>query len=272
MNNREYKKGPSMQWLVSLRTWGWLIWRDIRVLQRNLIDSVLDSVLLPISFILVSGYVLPTMGITQAYGSFMVIGWLVAMVMNTPATEAAHLVADLDSEKRISYELTLPLPYWLLYLKYATVYAIKTMITNALTLPLGIILLWNRFDLTYFSFEKWVGMYMLMAFLFSFFALFVAIKIHTLEAHSRFWLRWGWQLMGLGGMATSWLGMYQVNELAAYVNLLNPMVYPFEGIRTAVFGQAGYINYWVCIIMMLIFMFFFAYQGIRNFKRRLDCV
>lgn len=255
-----------------LITLWWLMWRDIRVLQKDMFNHMLDALLLPLSFILINGYVMPELNVPEWYGSFTAIGCLITMCMNTPATDTWPLAADLDGEKRISYELTLPLPYWLVYIKFALVYAIKSIIINIPILPVSIVLLWNQFDLTYFSILKFCLSYVMTNLFFSFFSLYTTVALTDVEKFARFWQRWGWQLLTIGGLTTSWHMMYQASPIAAMLNLLNPCVYTFESVRAAIFGQQGYLNFWLCIGILIMLCVFFAYRGIYVFKKRLDCI
>ncbi len=257
---------------TSLKTVWWLLWRDIRVIRKDLFNHILDTLLLPLSFILINGYVMPVINVPQWYGTFMVAGWLVTMCMNTPATDTWSLAMDLEGEKRISYELTLPLPYWLVYVKYALVYAIKSIIINFLILPVSMILLWGQFNLLEISYIKTFICYITINIFFSFFCSYTSVALMSVEHFGRFWQRWGWQLLSIGGMTTSWLMMYEASHIAAYLNLLNPCVYAFESMRSALFGPTNYLNFWACIAILWCATFFFALRGIIIFKKRLDCL
>ena len=57
-----------------------------------------------------------------------------------------------------------------------------------------------------------------------------------------------------------------------YIALLNPLLYPMEGIRAAFFGQGGFISFWFCISMLSFFTILFGFIGIKRLKKRLDFI
>ena len=66
--------------------------------------------------------------------------------------------------------------------------------------------------------------------------------------------------------------LQEVSPRIAYISLLNPMVYIMEGTRAAVLGQEGSLDFWVCVLMTLVFTILCTFDGIRRIKRRLDYV
>ena len=97
----------------ALQTFGWLVWRDIRTIKYDFFNSLIDALIIPTTIIIVNGYILPYLGLPLDYGSFMVASSIVMMIyMNTNWHGANSFVQDIDGDRAISYELTLPLPSW----------------------------------------------------------------------------------------------------------------------------------------------------------------
>lgn len=256
-----------------LRVCAWLLWRDIRVIKKDFINNVLDAALLPISIVYISGYILPLLGLPQDYGSFTLIGLVVGMCFNATGTDSGNLVTDLEGPRTISYELSLPLPYWLVCIKIALSYAIKSAVANIWIFPIGYFLLGaTHFDLSQLVISKALLMYIVMNLFFGFFSLLLGAWIKTMDGYGRFWIRWGWQIYTIGGAQFSWQTLYQANALLATINLLNPLVYSFEGSRASILGQQGYINFWICIVATCMATLVCAFMAIRIFKQRLDCI
>lgn len=257
---------------IQMKTFWWLVWRDIRILFTNIISTIFDSLILPISFILINGYVMPALGTPESYGSFMVLGWFIIMSLNTQSTAAGDLVTDMSTNKAIYYELTLPLPYWLTYVKYGIVYAVKSMIANMGVIPLGILLLFKRFNLAGLCVYKALLFFVVMNIFLASISLISAVSSKTSDSYWRFWLRWGWQLLNWGGLCASWFTMHKIFPRLALIDLLNPFVYIFDGMRSAILGQSGYLNFWLCLGVTLLVSLAFGYIGVRIFKKRMDCV
>lgn len=256
----------------SLNTFMWLCWRDMRVLGKDFWNNVLDSLLLPTSFVVVSGYLMPALGLPADYGTFMLVSSVLGMCLNTPSTYSGELVADLEGPKNISYELTLPLSCSMVYHKIATVYALKAAILNIFVFPWGFLLLKGNVDLSHVSWFKFVLIYILSNIFYAFYTLCVAVWVKDTVSFGRFWIRWGWQIFVLAGWQFSWYMLYKVLPYLAYADLFNPILYTIEGTRAALLGQHGFINFWLCVLALLIATFLFGYLGLKRFRKRLDCV
>lgn len=261
-----------MEFKIAFKSFKWLFWRDLRILSKDFFNNILDAILLPCGFIITSGYIMPQFGLPEYFGSFMLVGSIIGMCFNSPSTYSGDLTADLEGPKTISYELILPLPYWLVYIKIGLVYAVKSIIVNIFSFPIGIILLFKEFDLTKISFVKFLIIYPSVNILFGFFALCVAVWVKNMVDFGRFWIRWGWQLFIFAGFQFSWLMMYKAIPWLGIFNLLNPLLYPMEAMRVAILGQKGYINFWICFLVILFSIFLFTFIGLKIFKKRLDCV
>jgi len=257
--------------LEILNTFSWLLWRDIRTLSKGFINSVLDATILPMGIVLLFGKVLPLMGMPINYGAILLIGTLNGMFMWTASAQSANFVTDLSGDKSINSELVLPIYSWLLYIKYALSYAIRSFFMSILIVPLGIIFL-KSIDLTQVSLLKFIFAYISAAIFFGFFTLFVAIYVKDILNFGRFWMRWGWLLFNMGGSQFSWLFMYKTMPTFAILNLLNPLIYPIEALRASFLGQCGYFPYAFSISAIWFFIVIFAIFGIKKFKIKLDCI
>ena len=59
----------------------WLLWRDVSILRKGILTTLFDSLIMPCSLIIIGGYILPYMGMPESYGSFMVVGSILVMVL-----------------------------------------------------------------------------------------------------------------------------------------------------------------------------------------------
>jgi ABC-type polysaccharide/polyol phosphate export permease len=257
----------------TLKLFGWLLWRNLRVLKEDFLNNAIDAMIVPSTFILVGGYILPYLGMPDNYGAFMIVSSLVLMCsFATTWRGSSKLIQDIDSDKAVSYELTLPIPSWLIFVKYAVAYACDAMFLNILTLPLGKLLLWHKFSLAKMSLPKFLIIYVSANLLFAFYAVWIASWAKGMQGFTRYWLRYGSQLMFFSGFQFPWSIFEKASPLFAHINLLNPFVYAFEGARASVLGQEGSLNYWWCLAMMWLYIIIFGYLAKGNFKKRLDYV
>lgn len=253
-------------------TFIWLIWRDIRVLGKNFVSSLIDAALLPIGWTFTSGYVMPLLGVPDNYGAFMLAGLAAGMCFNSTGTDGGNLVSDLEGPKSISYELSLPITYWMICIKTAIVYALRSMALNIFIFPIGALMLWGKIDIAAISYGKFLLIYLVANLMYGFFSLLVALSVKDNANYGRFWIRWGWLLFTSGGFQFSWHIMKEAVPIFGYISLLNPLLYPFEGMRAALLGQSEYINFWICLTVTALFTALFAIGALKIFKKRLDCV
>jgi ABC-2 type transport system permease protein len=259
--------------LSALKIFGWLLWRDMRVLKIDFINTFIDAMIIPATFIIISGYILPYLGMPMTYGSFMIVSTMLFMAFSTATWRGAtYLVQDIEGDRAVSYELTLPLPSWMVFVKFAFRYALNAIFVNIFTLPLGKILLWNQFDLSQFHVGKFILIYIAVTLFFGFFALWIASWVRGMVGFSRFWLRYGSQLLFFSGYQFPWEILNKALPAFSYVNLLNPFVYAFEGTRASVLGQEGNLPFWICFLVLVLYSALFGYCANRNFKQRLDCL
>ena len=94
----------------------------------------------------ITTYVMPAFGLSQTYGLFEFAGLLSVIGMWEIYPDVAQLLMDLEGNSHTSYQLTLPLPAWLLWLKTATFITIKSITLSLLTLPMEKIFFWIRFN------------------------------------------------------------------------------------------------------------------------------
>jgi hypothetical protein len=260
-------------YLSIINTSLWLLWRDIRLLRKNMVDTLIDSLIMPTSFIIIGGYIFPYLGMPANYGSFMVVGSLMMMCYGACAwLGASPLIADLENDRSITYILTLPIPSWIVPIKIATGFACQAMIRNIFTLILGKIILLDRFDLSQLSIPKFALMYVIANLLFGFLATTIAFWVNNSFEFGRFWMRIGSQLVFFSGFQFTWYVFYKSLPTLAYIDLINPLLYAFEGTRAAILGQHSSLNYWVCVGVSLMWIVVLGFVSNYLFKKKLDCV
>ena len=105
------------RWMISLRVFGWLLLADMRSLWKNFFNNLLDATAWPVVIIFINGIIMPAMGMEQDYGAFATVSIIVTMGFYSAWTGSMLIAADLAGPQTVSYELTLPLPYWMVWLK-----------------------------------------------------------------------------------------------------------------------------------------------------------
>jgi hypothetical protein len=257
---------------ISLQVFAWLLWFDVRFLWKEFFQNLLDALTWPAVIIFVNGFVVQSLGMTSDYGIFTVVSMIVIMGSYKAWTGSIAIASDLAGPQNISYELTLPLPYWMVWLKNGLSLAIQAAVFNIVPLFLGKIILGSLFDLSNFSLIEFVMIYILSSLFFGMFALWTTVITNSAEAHSRLELRLIGPMFFLNGWIASWAVMYSVSPALGIFVRCFPWIYAYEGCRAAVLGQEGYLSIWLCIEMLLLFTTLIAIMSTWLFKRRMDCV
>jgi ABC-type multidrug transport system permease subunit len=211
-------------------------------------------------------------GLPASYGVHILVGQGLASVVWLVSYDLNLLAYDLQGPKTISYELTLPITYRLIYLKYVLAAMIKGALVNLAALPVCALLIAQDVNVAAISPGTFLGGYLLAALLMAFFCMLLTVIFKNADALNSFWMRWGMALWMFSGLYTPWYVMAKAAAWAGYLTLLNPFLYAFEATHAAFMGQQQFINFWWCIIAMIGFIVLFAYVGMYRFKKRLDCV
>lgn len=222
--------------------------------------------------IVIFNYILPGLGIDRGYGVFILVGGVATVGLFTAISSIPELLNDIEDNHSIYYYLSLPLHQWLLFVRYALAFAMGSFMVSFALLPACKLLLWDLLDLSNFSLFKYLLIFPLLQIFFGFFALLVTAYTDTIVQYEKAWVRIVFPLWFFGGYQFPWRTMLDRLPYLAYLNLLNPITYCLEGFRGAVLGQEGYINFWICVGMLLLAIILVAFWGIKKLMRRLDCI
>ena len=136
----------------------------------------------------------------------------------------------------------------------------------------GKLFLWNTMSFTSFSPPKFFLIFVLTTLFTGTFSLFVVSTIQNIHHLGKVGIRYLFPMWFFSGANYSWHTVFKLSPIFAYITLANPLLYAMEGIHAAVLGQAGYLNYWLCVLMLIMFTIVFGFLGIWKLKKRLDFV
>jgi len=161
---------------IQLRVFGWLLYYELRAVLKDSKEYLLDSLSWPVVIILANGYIMPALGLPANYGTFSCISMMVIMASFTAWTSSMPLCTDLEGPKAISYELTLPVPYWMVWLKYIIALAVRAALFNFMPLIIGKIILGSAFSLPHFSIPHFLLIYFMACIFFASFATWASVN------------------------------------------------------------------------------------------------
>lgn len=261
-----------MTWSMYLTVFRHLLAADLKVLFEILRDKLINQAIYMAIVVMVVGYIMPQFGLPNDYGSFQLAGMVGSVALFDVFPNVMNLVSDFNGDRIISYHLSLPLPSWLVWLKTVCFYAITSIILGLWVLPIGKLTLLSSFDMTRISPIQFVVILVVIGFFFGAFSIFVASFVKDMERVDHVWARFVFPLWFLGGFQFSWAVLHRVSVPLSYIGLLDPVTYVMEGTRAAILGQEGYLNFWLCSGILILFTLVCFWSALTRLKKRLDYV
>jgi hypothetical protein len=250
-----------------------LMQRDFYVFSRDFKGDVLNMIIWPTSLVFTFGYVLPTFGLDAQYGCFMLVSSLATGFFYLAISFASNLLDDLENTRSIESYLVLPnLPHSLFFFQKATTFALYSTMLGTTLLPIGKLLLGSKLQFEHFSLYKLVLILFASGYFFGFFHLFLGALISNHRMFSHVWRRLYTPMQLLG---CYWFSLKMLKEsypAIAYIAIFNPLTYASEGIRAAVFGGEGSINFWISLTLMLVCCGVAAIGAHVILRKRLDFI
>ncbi len=249
-----------------------LLYTDYLLFKRIFGTKLIDVSIEVVTVVAVAGYLLPAFGIDIAYGSFMVAGMCATAGLFEVFPSVMNLVADFEGDRIISFYSTLPMPTSFVFIRLFLNYSLSAIPIALWVIPLSKLVLWNQFELSSIHVPKFLVAVVFISFLYGALILWVTSYVKRLETINSVWMRFLYPMWFLGGFQFSWYVLYGFSPTFAYLNLLNPFTYVMEMIRSSLLGQEGYINYWVCLVALTVFIVLFMSHGIKRLKKKLDFI
>jgi ABC-type polysaccharide/polyol phosphate export permease len=210
--------------------------------------------------------------LSATFGAFQFGGILAAIGLFELYSSAVDLVSDFEGDRVIDYRLTLPIPSWLAIASKAAYFFIIYLTLSILMLPIGKLLVWNQLDVTQINYLQLALALIAQSVFYACFVIWASSIIDNMSKLGSVWSRFIFPMWFMGGFQFSWISLYHVLPIVAWINLLNPMIYITESTRAALLGQADYLNFWLCLLAITFFSGICLAVGMRNLKKRLDYV
>jgi len=249
-----------------------MIKADMIVFKNLIIPECIDTFFWMTSIIAIFTYVLPKMGIVNTYGQFITIGLIVGGPFWGIWSNSIKFISDMDGNQEITYFLTLPIPNWLILITQTISLSIQSMLKAFIILPFGKLLLMNNMDLSNISIWKYILAFVIMNVFCNSLSLFIVGFVKSMNHVERIGIRILFPIWSLGCSQFPWKVINELSTWFGYVSLANPLTYAMEAMHAAIEGQSGYLNYNICLLVMLAAIFVFSAIGIMRLKKRLDFV
>jgi len=249
-----------------------LLQTKFATINRVLTDKSIDFYIWEVCTLLVSGYLMQSFGLSSDYGPFQLGSILASLGLFEMYGNAITLISDIEGERVISYYLTIPTNAITVLSSYVFYYTIINTIITIVAIPIAKIILLDKFILANVAWLQLLLFIVLMNFVCATATLLFSAFIPSIDKVGRIWMRIIFPLWFLGGFNFSWFSVNAKIPWISYFMLLNPITYMTEGIRAALIGQDGNLNFWLCCVVLTITFGVTSILAYKALKKRLDFV
>ena len=245
-----------------------LMRRDLRVAVRELPFTLVRTLMQPLLFVVVFGYLLPKMGFVRGnYGAAMLPGILaISLTMSSVQSVALPMVADFGWTREIEDRLLAPIPTWLLAAQKVISGALQGVVAAAVVLPLARLVMGPIDGLTLTHFGAALVVTLLGAATFSALGLWMGTAISPQQVGLMFSVIIA-PMIFFGCAYYPWRGLSTVPAMQVAV-LVNPLVYVAEGMRGTLTPSIPHMPLVVVVLALVGLLALFSFLGTRAFMRR----
>jgi len=250
------------------RVFGALLRRDVRVARRELPYFLIRTVMQPVLFLIVFGYLLPKMGFVQrGYTLALLPGILaVSLALSAVQSVALPMVQDFGFTREIEDRLLAPVPMSLIAIEKVVSGALQGVIAACVVLPIARVIMGPMPELELTNPLLVLAITLLGSTLFASLGLFIGTVISATQIGLMFSIIIAPMLM-FGCAYYPWRGLDAVPAFK-YGVLINPLVYVAEAMRGALTPSLPHMPLVASCAAMLALTALFLALGLQSFRRR----
>lgn len=245
-----------------------LLRRDVRVAARELPYFLLRTIMQPLLFVIVFGFLLPRMGFVRTgYGAALLPGILaVSLTLSAVQSVALPMVQEFGWTKEIEDRLLAPVRTEVIAAEKIVAGALQGIVSAAVVLPIARAVMGPIPGLTFAHAGELTLVVVLGAGAFSALGMWLGTAIEPQQIGLMFSVIVA-PMIFFGCAYYPWRGL-DVVPVMKYLVLLNPMVYVAEGMRAALTPAVPHMPLAVALSALLAIAAAFWTLGYRSFRRR----
>jgi ABC-2 type transport system permease protein len=245
-----------------------LLRRDIRVASKELPFFLLRTIMQPVLFLIVFGFLLPRMGFVRGgYQTALLPGILaVSLALSAIQSVALPMVQDFGWTKEIEDRLLAPVSTKVVAAEKIVAGVIQGMIAALCVLPLARLIMGPIANLTFVHAGDVLLITVLGATAFSALGMWLGTGIAPQQIGLMFSAIIA-PMMFFGCAYYPWRGLDAV-PVMKYAVLINPLVYVAEGMRGALTPELPHMPLPVSMGALLVIATLFWLAGYRSFRKR----
>ena len=245
-----------------------LMRRDVRVMRRELPYFLVRTIMQPMMFVIVFGFILPRLGFVRGDYTATLLPGILAVSLSLSAIQSVALpmVNDFGFSKEIEDRLLAPIPVTLVASEKVVMGILQGVIAALFVLPIARLIMGPIPHLTFGHFTEIVGITIVGAATFSALGLLMGSIINPSQIGLMFSIVIA-PMIFFGCAYYPWKGLDAVPALK-YAVLVNPMVYVAEGMRAALTPDVPHMNIAFIVLALVVIHSVFWVFGLRAFRKR----
>lgn len=245
-----------------------LLSRDARVTRRELPFFLIRTLMQPVMFIVVFGFLLPKMGfLGPQYKATLLPGILgISLTMSAIQSVALPMMQDFGWTNEIEDRLLAPIPIPLIAIEKILVGTIQGLIAGLVVLPIARLIMGPIPGLTLSHIGETVGIAFLGSATFSAIGLFMGTAIKPQQIGFMFSLIIA-PMLFFGCAYYPWRGL-DVVPVLKYAVLINPLVYVAEGLRAVLTPNGPHMPLPVVVAALSGILLIVGWLGVNSFLKR----
>ena len=247
---------------------GALLRRDLRVARRELPYFLVRTLMQPVLFIIVFGFLLPKMGFVRGGYTTALLPGIIAVSLALSAVQAVALpmVQDFGWTREIEDRLLAPVPTPLIASEKVVAGALQGILSALVVLPIARLIMGPIQGLSVAHILPFVAVTALGAVTFSALGLLMGTAIAPQQIGLMFSIIIAPMLM-FGCAYYPWRGLDRVPAMK-YLVLVNPLVYVAEGMRGAITPDVPHMPIVASATALVVLAGGFWFWGRRTFLRK----
>ena len=245
-----------------------LVRRDLRVLRRELPWFLVRTIMQPLMFVVVFGFILPALGLVQPDYTATLLPGILAVSLSLSAIQSVALpmVNDFGFSREIEDRLLAPIPTHLIAAEKVVMGILQGVIAALFVLPIARIIMGPIPHLTFAHIGVIIGITVVGAATFSALGLLMGSIINPTQIGLMFSILIA-PMIFFGCAYYPWRGLDGL-PILKYAVLINPMVYVAEGMRAALTPDVPHMNVAAIVGALVVIHSIFWILGLRSFSKR----
>ena len=245
-----------------------LLRRDVRVARRELPYFLLRTIMQPLLFVVVFGFLLPRMGFVRGGYQAALLPGILAVSLTLSAIQAVALpmVADFGWTREIEDRLLAPVPTHLVAAEKIVAGSLQGIVSALVVMPIAWLIMGPIPGLSIANAGELILVTVLGTSAFSAMGMWLGTAISPQQIGLMFSVIVA-PMIFFGCAYYPWRGL-DVVPVMKYLVLVNPMVYVAEGLRGALTPTTPHMSIGVVAVALAAITTFFWVAGLRSFYKR----